>query len=178
MAASTKSTATTRPTTCAALWAMGDIANGAENCKRLPRHHGDHRSTLNVAKVAVKPARRTKSSKRTNVTKPRSAAQLANDAKLGKLAKARNAKAAKAKLAGVKPSARVVTVAGEAKGSTVVIEGTKAQPRAAANGSRPSIAQVTRQAKLRAAKAAIAEALAEGKLTANEALALASFLGR
>ena len=43
-------TATARPTTCGALAAV-DPTLGEAGCKRLPRHKGDHRSTLHAARV-------------------------------------------------------------------------------------------------------------------------------
>ena len=39
-----------RPTTCSAIAAL-DPTLGQDGCKRLPRHKGDHRSTLHAARV-------------------------------------------------------------------------------------------------------------------------------
>lgn len=40
-----------RPTTCGAL-ALVDPTLGEAGCKRLPRHHGEHRATLHMARQA------------------------------------------------------------------------------------------------------------------------------
>jgi hypothetical protein len=76
--AATTVAAKSRPATCAALFAAGNTEHAVSDCKRLPRHGGEHRPFLTVAAAnrAAKPkaAKASKPAKR--VTKASAKAQM------------------------------------------------------------------------------------------------------
>ena len=69
-----------RPKTCGAL-AKIDATLGAEGCKRLPRHGGDHRGFL-TAREAAKAVAKPKAAKAKAKGQPKAAKALLNTVKL------------------------------------------------------------------------------------------------
>ena len=113
-----------RPATCSAIAAL-DPTLGQDGCKRLPRHKGEHRGTLHQVRVTTSAtnSRATKGRRVSKAGLKRLATKLAVAVEAGEVkpsvAMARYA-AYVTRLAAKR--ARRVTVAGEAPGSTVVID--------------------------------------------------------
>jgi len=114
-----------RPTTCSGLFAAGDTEHAEKTCKRLPRHKGDHRTTLHVQRVkSPKTSRRVRRPAR--VTRREFAAALAVKVESGKLTAA-------------EALSRMSVYTGRARRSSAAVEPvteSPAQPMRAAKRSR------------------------------------------
>jgi hypothetical protein len=158
-----KGVVTVKSTVCGADIPDGLVGHG-KPCGRLPMHHGEHR--LHLTQRAEARANRPKVAK---VAKPKTAT---------KRRAARSAKPTPAQLAARQKFAETYGRGRSAQGATKAAPEPKApvKPARVTKSPKGSVASRSTASVRRTAKEAIAEAMAAGRLTPSEALALAAAL--